>query len=196
MRIDTGAKTRQSLITQQTEGRITSLRFLEGSEFRVLGRVDRFNPAGVLCSRYELGCAAGTTTVVLPHTQFTPSQREAQHGDLVKVWGELCEVSGRCLIRPKDFVRNGVDHISSPVALLPREWVLPAFYPALKSVTSAWLAIGNETLKAFLGDAFKDTGLTMGMLNAPASQRYRHAYQGGGCLSILQICWIGLAKCL
>ena len=162
-----------------TESKLKLVRRLEGSEFRVLGRFDQLSPVRVGYSRYELGCAAGTATAMLHHDCFSPTQREAQFGEIVQVWGDLYENGGGHLIAVQRFACLSMDVPASVVALLPRDWVLPTFVPQLKTVISSWISVSTPALKRFLSDAFRDSNIAMGFLNAPASQCYHHAYPGG-----------------
>ncbi|GAB3375155.1 hypothetical protein NCG89_03010 [Spongiibacter taiwanensis] len=147
--------------------------------FRVLGRIDRLNRAGQGCTRLELGCIAGTATAVLRHDHFLPRQRDVNHGDIVRVFGELRMLNGRNVIKIGAFKRLDPGATVSARALLPREWVLPLYIPDLRAVVRHWEAIGHAPLSQFLSGVFSDASTAMGFLNAPGSYRHHHAHQGG-----------------
>lgn len=153
-------------------------RRLDRTQFRVIGRTDKLNRAGQACSRLELGNLAGTVTTVIRHDQFLACHRDVHYGHIVRVSGELQEVFDHFVLRVEDLYQAPSSNLR-PTALLPKGWVLPAFIPQLRTFIRHWAGIHHPALQRFMADAFLDSSTALGFLNAPASQRYHHAYQGG-----------------
>lgn len=163
---------------QVPEPTVIAVRRLNGTQFRVLGRTDKLNPAGQPCSRLELGNLGGTATAVIVHEHFLPCHRDVDHGDIVRVVGEFQHLYGRHVIIVEELYRP-TRQCLAPTALLPRDWTLPAFHGRVREVIRHVMRIGHPALQLFLRDAFLDANVALGFLNVPASVRHHHAYQGG-----------------
>ncbi|NKI16741.1 hypothetical protein HCU74_04815 [Spongiibacter sp. KMU-166] len=157
---------------------VSGSRRLNGTQFRVLGRTDRLNPAGQPCSRLELGNLGGTARAVIVHEQFLPCHRDVEHGDVVIVMGEFQSLHDRHVIVVEELYRPARARLA-PTALLPRDWALPAFHSEQRTVVRHWMGVGHPALQLFLREAFLDPNVALGFLNVPASVRHHHAYQGG-----------------
>lgn len=157
---------------------VSETRKVEGLHLRVLGRGDRLTPEGLPCTRLLLGNLAGTCRSVIYHDRISAIEKSLQHGDIVIVDGELWSVEGTTYLRPR-FTRVPETRNIKPTALLPREWVLPAFLPQLKLVMRHWCLIENTFLREFLAQVFQDASNALGFLNVHGSLRHHHSYQGG-----------------
>ncbi|WP_286696066.1 hypothetical protein [Spongiibacter sp. UBA1325] len=163
---------------RQSSHPINDSRRLDRAQFRVLGRYDKLNRAGLPCSRLVLGNLAGTASAVIDHAAVLPCQRNIGHGDIVMVNGELQDVADRLVVQIEDLYRPRIERVR-PTALLPKEWVLPAFLPQLRTVIRHWVALAHPGLQRLMTGFLMDANNALGFLNAPASQRFHHPYQGG-----------------
>ena len=157
---------------------VRQARRLNAVQFRVLGRTDKLNRAGRACSRLELGNLAGSATALIEHDRFLPCHRDVVHGDVIMVTGELQQIAERCVIVAEELYRPTRPRLM-PTALLPKDWALPVFQPALRAVIRHWMSVSNPALQLLLKEVFLDSNAALGFLNVPASLRYHHAYQGG-----------------
>lgn len=176
---DRNPDTTVSIGTQGQPPLLSEPLWLEDRQFRVLGRIDRLNREGQGCTRLELGCLAGAATAVLRHSNFLPHQRAIQHGDIVRVSGELRTLNDRRLLKVDSLHRCDLLESLRPTALLPADWVLPHLIPNLRRVTRYWNSIYHPAVQALLSAVFRDASTAMGFLNVPGSMRHHHAYQGG-----------------
>lgn len=167
-----------TLGVRATENITGEVRRLNNTQFRVLGRADRLNPDGRPCSRFLLGNLTVTCKAVVYHNQITPLQRTLQYGDVVEVDGELLLTKNNTMIRI-DQLRKPITSALKPTALLPREWVLPAFAPQLNIVLRHWESVIDRDLQEFLAMIFSDASNALGFLTVHGSLRHHHAYQGG-----------------
>lgn len=155
----------------------SSLR-LDGAQFRVMGRSDKLNHRGQPFTRLELGNVRGCAITDIPHAYFLPCHRNVDHGDIVSIVGEMLEVADQWVIRTESVYVPPRQRVRA-TALLPKAWALAPFHSHLRTVIRAWARIGHPALRLFLSEAFLDPSTALGFLNAPASQRFHHAYQGG-----------------
>lgn len=157
---------------------ILTSRRLENCQFRVLGRQDRLNRDGRPTRYLQVGNLAGTAVMAIPLSGNPVPLLHADHGDVLQITGELCAYPSHWQITPETSGECEPAQLR-PTALLPREWVLPAFLPALRVVVRHWSYIHSPALRRFLSSTFLEAGNAMGFLNAPGSLRHHHAYQGG-----------------
>ena len=157
---------------------LVRLKRIKNMQFRVMGRVDKMNAHSQPCSKLELGSLMGTASAVINHKDFLPAEYDIQHGDVISVDGELKSVSGRHVAIIKG-IQSIPAHQAKPTALLPKEWVPQCFIPQLRYVIRCWSGIQSDALKQLLVDVFYDPANAMGFMNAQASLKYHHAFQGG-----------------
>ncbi|QQD17296.1 hypothetical protein I6N98_13095 [Spongiibacter nanhainus] len=157
---------------------ILTSRRLERCQFRVLGSQDQLDRSGRPTRYLQLGNLAGTALSAIPLGGNPTPLHSADHSDIIEVTGELCAYPSHWQLMP-EITALPQRQTLKPTALLPREWVLPTFLPALRVIIRHWSRLSTPALRQFLNSVFVDSSNAMGVLNAPGSLRHHHAYQGG-----------------